>query len=255
MGGKVKNVLRDEFLAGKTWFDWAFLAIGLLLQGLAVAVGFLSGSPEGPGLILSGFTGIIAVVLCSQGKISYHLFAFVQMVTYVLCFSIPNRLHGETIENAMYFVMTCYGVYAWWKRYKGGAGGSHVRTRTLGLGGNLAVFAVFVVGTLAYGLFLANVPVFGTLDSDPWMDSVTSVPAYIAQLLMVLGFAENWAYWFVLDVGSIILAARAGSWVMMAQFVFWTANCVYGFVNWMRFSGYKLEIKLVRSVVMGGGEA
>jgi nicotinamide riboside transporter PnuC len=35
-------------------------------------------------------------------------------------------------------------------------------------------------------VFLKNVPMFGEMDSQPFMDSITSVPAYIAQILMVL---------------------------------------------------------------------
>lgn len=236
---RIKYVLLDEFVSGKTWFDWAFLGVGLALQILAIVMGFMAGTPDSPGLIVSGIAGVVSVVLCSQGKISFYLFGFVQLFTYVFCFSIPNRLHGETVENAMYFITMLYGIYAWKKRY----GANHersdsleIRARKLGIRGNAVLFAGFCIGVVAYYLVLANVPMFGSMDSDPFMDSITSVPAYIAQILMVMGFREQWLYWFILDVGSIALAARAGSWVMTAQFVFWTLNCCYGFWNWTRMA-------------------
>lgn len=238
---KIKTVLKNEFVSGKTWFDWAFLAVGLILQIIAIITGFVSSEPESVGLIISGLAGVISVVLCSQGKISFYLFGFVQLFTYVFCFTIPNGLHGETIENGMYFITMLYGMYAWWRRY-----GQNVKTesleihaRKLSVVGNIVTASIFVVGVIGYYIFLKNVPMFGVLDSDPFVDSLTSVPAYIAQIFMVLGFREQWIYWLILDVGSVVLAIRAGSLVMTAQFIFWTLNCIYGYVNWTRLSRSK----------------
>lgn len=239
MGSKVKSVLRDEFVTGKTGLDWAMIVLGLVFQAMGIAAGFLSGEPESPGLIVSGLTGVLGTVLCSQGKMSFYAFGFVQLFTYVAFFSIPNRLHGETIENVMYFVTMLYGLWAWGRRYGKDAdtGVLRVRARKFGRKGNFILFGMFVAGTAGYYIFLKNVPMFGVMDSDPFMDSITSVPAYIAQVLMVAGFREQWLYWFILDVGSVVLAIRAGSWVMTAQFAFWCLNCVYGYWNWTRSAG------------------
>lgn len=238
---KVKAILKDEFIHGQTAFDWAFLAVGLLLQVVAIVAGFISGTPDSVGLIISGLAGVVSVVLCSQGKISFYIFGYVQLVTYVLCFSVPNHLHGETVENVMYFLTMLYGMYVWKKNYgkNDDTGATEIKAKKLTVKKNIAVAALFVVGTLAYYVFLKNVPMFGVMDSDPFVDSITSVPAYIAQVLMVTGYREQWVYWFILDVGSIILSIRAGSWVMAAQFVFWTLNCVYGYVKWTKLSGKK----------------
>lgn len=235
---KIKTVLKNEFVSGKTWFDWAFLAVGLILQVIAIITGFVSGEPESVGLIISGLAGVVSVVLCSQGKISFYLFGFVQLFTYVFCFSIPNNLHGETIENGMYFITMLYGMYVWAKRYGKNTNTEslEIHAKKLGMVGNIRTAGIFCAGTVLYYIFLKNVPMFGVLDSDPFFDSITSVPAYIAQVLMVLGYREQWIYWLILDVFSVILAIRAGSMVMTAQFIFWTLNCVYGYVNWTRLS-------------------
>lgn len=244
---KIKMALKNEFISGKTWFDWMFLMVGLALQVVAVVVGFLSGNPDSIGLIISGLAGVVSVVLCSQGKISFYLFGFVQLFTYVFCFSIPNNLHGETIENGMYFITMLYGMYVWAKHYgKNTTTESlEIHARKLGIIENIVTAGIFVFGTVAYYIFLKNVPMFGAMDSDPFMDSITSIPAYIAQVFMVLGFREQWVYWCILDVGSIILAARAGSPVMVAQFIFWTLNCIYGYVNWTKLSTSKHETRVL----------
>lgn len=235
---KIKSDLISEFVAGKIWFDWLFLAVGLVLQLIAITLGFLSGEPESAGMIVSGIAGVISVVLCSQGKFSFYVFGFIQLFTYVFCFTIPNNLHGETVENGMYFITMLYGMYVWAKRYGKNSytNSSEIQAKKLGKVGNTVLGAVFAIGTVVYYIFLKNVPMFGALDSDPFMDSITSVPAYIAQGLMVLGYREQWIYWLILDVCSILLAIRAGSMIMTAQFIFWSINCVYGFWKWNKLS-------------------
>lgn len=243
---KIKSFIKDEFISGKTWFDWSFLVVGLILQVIAIIAGFASGEPESVGLIISGLAGVVSVILCSQGKISFYLFGFIQLFTYVFCFSIPNSLHGETIENGMYFITMLYGMFVWAKHYRKdtGSGSVEIMARKLGAKGNLITASIFIIGTIVYYIVLKNVPMFGVFDSDPFVDSITSVPAYIAQIFMVLGFREQWIYWFILDVGSVVLAIRAGSLVMTAQFVFWTLNCVYGFIKWTKSSKSNSYVKI-----------
>jgi nicotinamide mononucleotide transporter PnuC len=71
-----------------------------------------------------------------------------------------------------------------------------------------------------------------TDDSQPFMDSITTVPAFVAQILMILRYKESWYYWLTIDLGSIIMWSVAGDWCMVAQFVFWSVNCIYGLRKW-----------------------
>jgi nicotinamide mononucleotide transporter PnuC len=233
-----KTLIKNEFVDGKNWFDWAFLACGLLLQCAATIFGFVKGSPESLILIISGFAGVFSVILCSQGKISSYIFGYVQLLTCVFGFSIPNHLHAETLENTMYFFTMFYGMFVWAKNYRKDAKTEsiEIKSKKLGIKGNIITAIIFVVMTIACWIFLKNVPIFGALDSQPFMDSLTSVPAYIAQFFMVLGYREQYIYWFILDSFSIILAIRAGSWVMTAQFIFWTLNCFYAGYKWYKSS-------------------
>lgn len=209
---KIKSILKSEFINGQKWYDWAFLVVGLALQVLAIIVGFLQGTPDSVGLIISGLTGVASVVLCSQKKISFYLFGFIQLFTYVFCFTIPNALHGETIENVMYFITMVYGIFVWAKNYKKDIDSDaiEVKAKRLGWKGNTITGLIFAAGTLLYWQFLKRVPMFGQMDTQPFIDSITSIPAYIAQFFMVLGYREQWIYWLILDVFSIILAFRAG---------------------------------------------
>jgi nicotinamide mononucleotide transporter len=66
------------------------------------------------------------------------------------------------------------------------------------------------------------------------LDSATTVPAFIAQMLMIMRYREQWIFWLIIDIGSILMWIHAGDWCMVAQFVFWTINCIYGFYKWSK---------------------
>ena len=238
---KFKELLKEEFINGKKPLDWAMLVVGLTLQIIGIIIGFTTGNPDSVGLIISGLTGVISVVLCSQGKISFYVFGYIQLFTYVFCFALPQHLWGEFIENIMYAVSMVIGLIIWAKNYRRReeAKTIEIKAKKLGWKGNLITAAIFVVGTIGYWIFLKNVPMFGALDSQPFVDSVTSVPAYIAQFFMVFGFREQWLYWLILDIGSVVLAFRAGSIVLVCQFIFWCLNCIYGFVLWHKSAVYE----------------
>lgn len=237
---KFGQLLKEEFINGKKPVDWAMLVVGLTLQTLAIVLGFVSGTPDSVGLIISGITGVISVVLCSQGKISFYIFGYIQLFTYVFCFALPQHLWGEFIENIMYAISMIIGIIIWARNYRhnNGQKSIEIKAKKLGIKGNIVTALIFIAGTIGYYLFLKTVPMFGAIDSQPFVDSITSVPAYIAQFFMVLGYREQWIYWLILDIGSVVLAIRAGSWVMTAQFVFWCINCVYGFILWHKSAVY-----------------
>jgi nicotinamide mononucleotide transporter len=104
---------------------------------------------------------------------------------------------------------------------------AEVETRKLSYGQNwLVALLVFFGVMILYG-FLG-----GTDDTQPFMDSVTTVPAFMAQILMILRFRESWVYWLIIDIGSIVMWAIAEDWCMVSQFVFWSINCLYGLRKW-----------------------
>lgn len=154
----------------------------------------------------------------------FYLFGFAQLFTYVaLC--AQQRLYGEIAENAFYFVTMLIGMYHWAKHYNEEE--TAVETRKLNAAQKMWIAIVTLFGTfIMFNILLL------TDDTQPFMDSITTIPAFVAQILMVLRYRDSWFYWFIIDVGSIIMWGIAGDWCMVAQFIFWTANCMYGFKKW-----------------------
>lgn len=200
-------------------FDYGFMSLGVLLQVIC----FMLTNDD----ILSficGLSGVINVVLCSQRKMSFYLFAYIQMLTYIIIIY-QNQLWGELGENIFYFVTTTVALFLWWKNYNKEE--KVVEARKFGKFGWAISGTIFVVATVVlYGILLK------TNDPKPFLDAVSTVPAFIAQVLLMMRYREQWIMWFIVDIATLILWISLGNIFMILQYIFWTMNCVYGYYKW-----------------------
>lgn len=239
---KIKTWLKAEFLNGQTKADWIFMAIGIALQILAICM-----TVKNPGdmtsaqifwAAVSGLTGIVSVVLCAQGKISFYVFGFIQLFSYVFAVAIPWHLWGEVFENIFYFVTMIIGMVIWLKNYKKTDKGEiKVEAKKLTARGWIISVAALVITTVGLGLFLMYahnwIPFFEP-DPTPWLDALTTTAPFIAQIFLMLSYRDQWAFWIIEDVTSVVMFVILGDWIMLAQYVFWTINCVYGWYKWSK---------------------
>ena len=66
-----KELFKNEFLRGRSAFDWAYLLFGILLQVVAFVASYkINGTFEAPQFVIAGIAGVIGTVLFAQGKIS-----------------------------------------------------------------------------------------------------------------------------------------------------------------------------------------
>jgi len=221
---KLSRALHSEFVAGRTPFDWCFLATGLAIQIVVFCL-----APSAPVNIVSGIAGIFSVILCSQGKISSYFFGFLQVITYLII-SYRQHLYGEVGINVFYFLSMIYGLFVWKSRYRVDemTGSAELHARKLSVAWWITIIALVTLGTILTGWFLDS----GTDDSDPYLDAFTTIPAIAGQILMVFGYREQWFFWFCIDIASVWLWVRAGNWSMAALYAFWCANCINGFYHW-----------------------
>ena len=178
--------------------------------------------------LISCCLGICSVVLASRRNILTFAFGFAQVLTYTwLCYS--QRFYGEIAINAYYFGTMVYGVFVWKKRLRLNDGRMAVEPRSL----QPAVIALIAVITLL-GSWLVGWILAGTNDTQPYLDAFTTVPALVAQVLMILVYREHWFIWLAVDILSVILWIRAGDYFMVTQYVIWCANCIYGIISWRK---------------------
>ena len=202
-------------------FGLIFLMIGIIIQCVVYQLtnsSILS--------LVSGISGIFAVVLCSQRKFIFYTFAWCQLITYVIL-AYEQKLYGEIIENIFYAITMVVGMFMWLSNYDDKKEQVIVRQQK-----PWELLATFILMFVVIYIFYSHLNL--TDDTQPFLDSATTVPAFIAQLLMIMRYREQWIFWLIIDVGSILMWIHAGDWCMVAQFVFWTINCIYGFYKWSK---------------------
>lgn len=219
--------LKNEFWTGYNWFERTFLFLMVLLQVIVYC--FVPDTPIG---IVCGIAGVICVVLTAKGKISSYIFNFIQMITYmIICWD--ARLFLEFGEQVFYFIVCIFGVVLWKKNmHKNEDGTEQVITKRFKLWQWLATIVVTIITTFGLGYFGDNI--LGSTLS--YLDASTVALAVIAQLLMVWRYREQWAIWILIDVSSLIMFIILGQWSMVAMYVAWTINAVYGWINWSKLN-------------------
>jgi len=183
--------------------------------------------PDNPWSLISGMLGICSVVLGAQGNILTFVFGFAQVGTYTyLC--CLEHFYAEIAINIYYFFTMIYGVYCWRNRLSDNS--LQVQTRRL----SLKVFPWIALAIIAVSWLTGWLLARYTDDPQPYMDAFTTIPAIAAQLLMVLAYREQWYIWLMVDVLAVVMWLRAENYCMAAQYAFWCANCVYGYIQWTR---------------------
>ena len=122
---------------------------------------------------------------------------------------------------------TLVGIYTWSRNYDSGDEGNSVQARRLTAKGWATTMLLFVVGVVGGYWLLCR-----TNDPHPMLDAVSSVPAFVAQVLMMLRYREQWLFWIVVDAIKVAMWIIQGDWCMAAQFAFWIVVCFYGLKKW-----------------------
>ena len=206
------------------------MAFGLLIQVVTYFLSLrfsVSGSQLSLLSLISGCLGVCSVCLTALGNIWTFFFGFAQVGTYTyLCW--VQRFYGEIAINLYYFLTMIYGVYAWKQRLGENEKRTVVSPRNLTPAVIVSVVVLTLMGSWLVGWGLAT----WTDDTQPYLDAFTTVPALVAQVLMILVYREHWYLWLAVDVLSVALWLRAGDYCMVAQYAFWCANCIYGIRRW-----------------------
>lgn len=202
---------------------WIFLILGVLVQ----VVTFYVLPEDNPWSLVSGVLGICSVVLGAQGNILSFVFGFAQVATYTYLCCI-ERFYAEIAMNIYYFITMIYGVYCWRKRLTNNS--MQLQTRRLSAKTLPWIIVAIIILSVLVGWLLGRY----TDDPQPYMDAFTTVPAIAAQLLMVLAYREQWYLWLVVDLLAVVMWLRAENYCMAAQYAFWCANCVYGYIQWTK---------------------
>lgn len=228
---KVKNWLLSEFWLGYSVFEKFFLLSMVLLQVIVFII-----VPDSLLNIIAGISGVISVVLCAKGKISFYFIGFIQTI---ICIYLTweERFYGEFAENLFYLFTMIWGIFIWKKNMRKNENGTkQIKAKIFKLHHWVITIIVSGIATFLLGYFLTSIG-----SRQAYIDSATNVFAVIAQLLMIWGYREQWFWWIVIDILCIIMWFSVGNWSMVAMYIAWTINCIYGWYNWTKLNKELLE--------------
>ena len=223
---KIKQTLLNEFWTGYSVPERLFLFSMVALQLIVYAM-----YPEGWLSMIAGVAGVISVVLCAKGKLSFYFIGFVQ-TGICLWLTWQEHFYGEFAENIFYLVTMIWGIFIWKENMNTNDDGTQqVKAKKFTLVQWVASILSTVALTigLGYGLTLIN-------SAQAYTDAATNIFAIFAQLLMIKGYREQWVWWLAIDVLCLKMWFVAGNWSMVAMYIAWTINCIYGWWNWTKLN-------------------
>jgi nicotinamide mononucleotide transporter len=223
----MKNILKGWSTFEKIWlvvFTAIILTTGFIFKDTAIG-------------IIASLTGVLCVVLVSQGKISNYFFGAINTALYAYI-SYKTGLYGETMLNAFFYLPIQFiGFYMWSKNMnKNEIGVSIVKAKKLdGKGWAWVIFTVGVVG-IFYSLFLHQI---GSQQAN--VDAFAVVLSITATLLMLKRYAEQWLLWIVVNVLTIILWANVfmhdgNSVTILVMWCAYLVNSVFGYIKWNKLA-------------------
>lgn len=141
-----------------------------------------------------------------------------------------NQFYGEVLENVFYVVTMIWGIIVWKKTSTINEDGTDsVAARKFTLTEWVFSITGTVVCTIALGYWLTTIN-----SQQAYTDAATNVMAIFAQIMMVKCYREQWIWWLLIDVFCIKMWFVAGNWSMVAMYIAWTINCIYGWINWTK---------------------
>ena len=218
----LKREMWDGFSINEKLFMWGMVLLQILVYIVA---------PDSWYGVVAGIAGCISVVLTAKGRWMMYPIGFIQNFTYtVLAFQ--NMFYGEVIEQVFYIVTMIWGMVAWARNMHTNEDGTQdVNTRKFGLAEWLFTIIGVAIGTWLFGRVLVAMGA-----AQPYTDAATNVMALFAQILMVKRYREQWVLWLLIDLFCIKMWWVAGNWSMVAMYIAWTANCIYGWYNWTKLN-------------------
>lgn len=178
----------------------------------------------------AAITNVVCVILVAKGRVSNYIWGLVGVLTYGWV-AYTSHMFGNAALNLFYYApMQLVGIYAWMKNTNEGA--SDVAVKPLKFRGYVFYTLITAIGTL----LSARVLEFQH-DPYPMMDGFTTFASVVAMWLMVRRLAEQWILWILVDVVTVYMwwiqtAADQRSYAMVAMWIAFTGNALYGCWKW-----------------------
>ena len=165
------------------------------------------------------------LVLAIRQNIWCWFCAAISTAMYVYLFANAN-LYMESLLNVFYFGMAIYGWYVW----RGEKADDELPVSVWPLQIHLYAVILIILFAGTSGFLLANF----TDAAYPYIDSATTFAAVWATFLVARKILENWWYWLLIDVVSVLIYWERGLEATAVLFIIYVLLIPIGLVAWTR---------------------
>ena len=225
---------------------------GGMLVSVLVATLFKFQTPGAKtGLLVLAATGAVMgvcnVLFCANGSILSFIFGVVNVV--ITCSLMwDSGVMGNFALHLLYFLpMPFVGWWQWKKRDASADTGKKVRARRLGWKNLLWISLAYLAGVAVAFYVLLRIDLAKGVELDYLkiaMDAAIFGANIVGQILLSLAFMDQWFFWIVVDLCSVVLWARvlgtqAGATyaiVSLIKYGFYLLNAFNGLRMWLKMS-------------------
>ena len=152
--------------------------------------------------------------------------AGISTAIYVYLF-VEAKLYMESALNLFYFARAVYGWWVWHARQPGDVALAVTRWP---LARHAAAIGTIILLSGSSGYLLDR----HTDAAFPYIDSLTTWGAIWATFLVARKVLENWWYWLIIDLVSVIVYEARGLPLTALLFVVYVAMIPFGMMSWAR---------------------
>ncbi|MCH9696116.1 MAG: nicotinamide riboside transporter PnuC [Gammaproteobacteria bacterium] len=174
--------------------------------------------------VIAVFSAVIYLLLAIRQNIWCWLFAAISTSIYVGLF-VAAKLYMESLLNLFYLAMAAYGWYSWHS-------GRHSEQKMPVVVWPVLVHARAVVALISLSMVNGYLLSRYTDAAFPYVDSLTTWFAIWATFLVARKVLENWWYWLIIDIASMLIYWMRNLELTAALFVVYVLMIPFGYIAW-----------------------
>lgn len=216
----------NDLFAKRSLFGWLYL---IILSAIPAVFEFTKSGPIDTLGLWTSITGIVCVILVTEGRASNYFFGLINSVVYLIM-ALQSGFYGEVITTLYFLVSQPIGLYLWLSSFANHEEKQEetFQAKRLDLKGWIKYLSITGIMWLGMGFAYQSIG-----SNRPFRDSVTDGTNGVGQLLMNNLYAEQWIFWIATNIFSIYLWwGSGGNLQIVVMYLVYTINSLYGWYKW-----------------------
>ena len=216
----------NDLFAKRSLFGWFYL---IILSAIPAVFEFTKSGPIDTLGLWTSITGIVCVILVTEGRASNYFFGLINSIVYLIM-ALQSGFYGEVITTLYFLVSQPIGLYLWLSSFANHEEKQEetFQAKRLDLKGWIKYLSITAIMWLGMGFAYQSIG-----SNRPFRDSVTDGTNGVGQLLMNNLYAEQWIFWIATNIFSIYLWwGSGGNLQIVVMYLVYTINSLYGWYKW-----------------------